>query len=85
MTYSVKEIFYTVQGEGVHTGRASVFCRFSGCNLWSGKKEDKKTAKCSFCDTDFIGRMEREVENSLGQISWHRLLYHIGLLILDPM
>ena len=55
MTYSVKEIFYTVQGEGFHTGRASVFCRFSGCNLWSGKKEDKKTAKCSFCDTDFIG------------------------------
>ena len=42
MTYSVKEIFYTVQGEGVHTGRASVFCRFTGCNLWSGKEEDRK-------------------------------------------
>ena len=55
MTYSVKEIFYTVQGEGVHTGRASVFCRFTGCNLWSGKEEDRKIAKCTFCDTDFVG------------------------------
>ena len=55
MTYSVKEIFYTVQGEGFHTGRASVFCRFTGCNLWSGKEEDRKIAKCTFCDTDFVG------------------------------
>ena len=55
MTYSVKEIFYTVQGEGVHTGRASVFCRFTGCNLWSGKEKDRKIAKCTFCDTDFVG------------------------------
>ena len=55
MTYSVKEIFYTIQGEGLHTGRASVFCRFSGCNLWNGREEDRKNAKCTFCDTDFIG------------------------------
>ena len=55
MIYSIKEIFYTVQGEGVHTGRASVFCRFSGCNLWNGREENRKTAKCSFCDTDFVG------------------------------
>ena len=48
MTYSVKEIFYTIQGEGLHTGRSSVFCRFSGCNLWNGREEDRKNAKCRF-------------------------------------
>jgi 7-carboxy-7-deazaguanine synthase (Cx14CxxC type) len=51
----VKEIFYTLQGEGANTGRPSVFCRFSGCNLWSGREEDRKSAKCKFCDTDFVG------------------------------
>jgi len=55
MTYAVKEIFYTLQGEGVHTGRAAVFCRFAGCNLWSGREEDRVAAICQFCDTDFIG------------------------------
>ena len=55
MTYSVKEIYYTIQGEGYHTGRAAVFCRFSGCNLWSGREIDRKNAECKFCDTDFIG------------------------------
>ncbi|MBT35106.1 MAG: 7-carboxy-7-deazaguanine synthase [Rickettsiales bacterium] len=55
MTYSVKEIYYTIQGEGHHTGRAAIFCRFSGCNLWSGKEVDRKKASCNFCDTDFIG------------------------------
>jgi len=55
MTYSVKEIFYTLQGEGANTGRASVFCRFSGCNLWSGLEKDRSTAICQFCDTDFVG------------------------------
>ena len=55
MTYSVKEIFYTVQGEGANTGRAAVFCRFAGCNLWSGREEDRATASCKFCDTDFVG------------------------------
>ena len=55
MSYSVKEIFYTLQGEGAQAGRAAVFCRFAGCNLWSGREEDRATAACSFCDTDFVG------------------------------
>src|SRR3954465_7101851 len=55
MTYSVKEIFYTLQGEGSHTGRPAVFCRFAGCNLWTGRERDRATAICTFCDTDFVG------------------------------
>ena len=55
MTYSVKEIFYTLQGEGANAGRPAVFCRFAGCNLWSGLESDRSTAICRFCDTDFIG------------------------------
>jgi 7-carboxy-7-deazaguanine synthase len=55
MTYSVKELFYTLQGEGAHTGRPAVFCRFSGCNFWSGLEKDRAAAACNFCDTDFIG------------------------------
>jgi len=55
MTYTVKEIFYTLQGEGAQTGRAAVFCRFAGCNLWSGREEDRSRAICQFCDTDFVG------------------------------
>jgi 7-carboxy-7-deazaguanine synthase (Cx14CxxC type) len=55
MSYAVKEIFYTLQGEGVHTGRAAVFCRFAGCNLWSGQERDRAQAVCQFCDTDFVG------------------------------
>ena len=55
MTYSVKEIFYTLQGEGAHTGRPAVFCRFAGCNLWSGREQERKKAVCQFCDTDFVG------------------------------
>ena len=55
MTYSVKEIFYTLQGEGTHAGRPAVFCRFSGCNLWSGREADRSSAVCKFCDTDFVG------------------------------
>lgn len=55
MTYAVKEIFYTLQGEGANAGRAAVFCRFAGCNLWSGREEDRATAVCRFCDTDFVG------------------------------
>jgi 7-carboxy-7-deazaguanine synthase (Cx14CxxC type) len=54
MTYTVKEIFYTLQGEGANTGRPAVFCRFAGCNLWSGKESDRDKAICKFCDTDFI-------------------------------
>ncbi len=53
MTYAVKEIFYTLQGEGAQTGRAAVFCRFAGCNLWSGREADRESAICRFCDTDF--------------------------------
>ncbi len=55
MTYSVKEIFYTLQGEGAQAGRAAVFCRFAGCNLWSGREVDRAEAACRFCDTDFVG------------------------------
>lgn len=55
MTYAVKEIFYTLQGEGANSGRAAVFCRFTGCNLWSGREEDRASAICQFCDTDFVG------------------------------
>jgi 7-carboxy-7-deazaguanine synthase len=55
MTYSVKEIFYTLQGEGARAGRASVFLRFAGCNLWSGQEADRNQAVCKFCDTDFVG------------------------------
>jgi 7-carboxy-7-deazaguanine synthase len=53
--YTVKECFYTLQGEGVQAGRAAVFCRFSGCNLWTGREADRASAVCSFCDTDFVG------------------------------
>ena len=55
MSYSVKEIFYTLQGEGVQAGRPAVFCRFSGCNLWTGRESDRERAVCKFCDTDFVG------------------------------
>jgi len=55
MTYAVKELFYTLQGEGAQTGRAAVFCRFAGCNLWTGREEDRRTAVCDFCDTEFVG------------------------------
>ncbi|OIQ71477.1 7-carboxy-7-deazaguanine synthase [mine drainage metagenome] len=55
MSYSVKEIFYTLQGEGIQAGRPAVFCRFAGCNLWSGREPDRATAVCRFCDTDFVG------------------------------
>jgi 7-carboxy-7-deazaguanine synthase (Cx14CxxC type) len=55
MTYQVKEIFYTLQGEGANAGRPAVFCRFAGCNLWSGREEDRASAVCKFCDTDFVG------------------------------
>lgn len=53
--YSIKEIYYTLQGEGFHSGRPAVFCRFSGCNLWTGREEDREKAICQFCDTEFVG------------------------------
>lgn len=55
MSYAVKEIYYTLQGEGAQTGRPAVFCRFAGCNLWTGREADRATAVCRFCDTDFVG------------------------------
>ena len=55
MAYAVKEIYLTLQGEGAHTGRSAVFCRFAGCNLWSGREADRPTAVCQFCDTEFFG------------------------------
>src|SRR5215831_6532886 len=55
MSYAVKELFYTLQGEGANAGRPAVFCRFAGCNLWSGREEDRASATCKFCDTDFVG------------------------------
>ena len=55
MTYSVKEVFYTLQGEGMQAGKPAVFCRFAGCNLWSGREADRSAAICRFCDTDFVG------------------------------
>ena len=55
MSYAVKELFLTLQGEGGQAGRAAVFCRFAGCNLWSGREQDRATAACTFCDTDFVG------------------------------
>ncbi|KAF0182249.1 MAG: 7-carboxy-7-deazaguanine synthase [Hyphomonadaceae bacterium] len=55
MSYAVKELFYTLQGEGMQAGRPAVFLRFAGCNLWSGREEDRATAVCTFCDTDFVG------------------------------
>ena len=53
--YNLKEIYYTIQGEGRHTGRAAIFCRFTGGNLWNGREKDRESAKCRFCDTDFVG------------------------------
>ena len=64
MTYAVKEIFYTLQGEGAQTGRAAVFCRFAGCNLWSGREQDRATAICKFCDTDLRTSTGRAAESS---------------------
>jgi len=55
VSYTVKEVFLTLQGEGANSGRAAVFCRFAGCNLWSGREADRQTAQCRFCDTDFVG------------------------------
>jgi len=77
MTYSVKEIFYTLQGEGANAGRPAVFCRFAGCNLWSGREEDRVTAVCKFCDTDFVGTDGTKggkyltAEDLVDSIEWH--------------
>lgn len=63
MTYSVREIFYTLQGEGIQSGRPAVFIRFAGCNLWNGREEDRTTARCRFCDTDFVSGTRYDAES----------------------
>ena len=55
MSYKIKETYLTIQGEGAHAGRVAIFCRFTGCNLWSGNEKDRHKATCKFCDTDFVG------------------------------
>lgn len=68
MNYRVKEIFATLQGEGFHTGRAAVFCRFSGCNLWSGQERHRATAVCQFCDTEFTGGEKYDLEGLVSAV-----------------
>ena len=100
MTYSVKEIFYTLQGEGANAGRPAVFCRFAGCNLWTGREEDRADAVCKFCDTDFVGTdgegggkfktaelLADEIEKHWGDTPSHRFVVLTGgepLLQVDP-
>ncbi|AFL49041.1 7-carboxy-7-deazaguanine synthase [Sinorhizobium fredii] len=99
MSYAVKELFKTLQGEGAQAGRAAVFCRFSGCNLWSGREEDREKAICKFCDTDFIGTdgvgggkyhdaesLSRSIATTWGESSRNRYVVFTGgepLLQLD--
>ena len=99
MSYVVKEIFKTLQGEGRNAGRAAVFCRFSGCNLWSGRERDRSKAICTFCDTDFVGmngsgggrfatpgELAAAIERCWGSERWNRLVVLTGgepLLQLD--
>ena len=91
MTYAVKECFLTLQGEGMQTGRRAVFLRFAGCNLWSGREQDRATAQCNFCDTDFVGtdgegggkfanaeELAAHVERLWGEGSEHRLVVITG-------
>jgi 7-carboxy-7-deazaguanine synthase len=88
MAYAVKEIFKTLQGEGARSGSAAVFCRFSGCNLWSGRERDRATAVCRFCDTDFVGTeggkfsdamdLAAAVEIAWGPVSEHRYVVFTG-------
>lgn len=69
-SYAVKEIFLTLQGEGFHTGRRAVFVRFTGCNLWSGREEDRAKAICQFCDTDFVGGTKMAAEDIVAEAAW---------------
>jgi 7-carboxy-7-deazaguanine synthase len=86
VTYTVKEIFKTLQGEGVHTGRVAVFCRFAGCNLWSGREQDRATAQCQFCDTDFVDGTKYKTAKALvdavatewGESVLHRMVVLTG-------
>ena len=77
MSYQVKEIFYTLQGEGAHAGRPAVFCRFAGCNLWSGREQDRASAVCRFCDTDFVGTdgtLGGRFDSAAAAQAWERTL-----------
>lgn len=78
MTYMVKAIFKTIQGEGYHAGRVAVFCRFAGCNLWTGREKDRSSAVCQFCDTDFVGGTRYDVDGLIGMIAstWGPSLAH---------
>ncbi len=76
MSYAIKEIYFTIQGEGFHTGKDAVFCRFSGCNLWSGLEKDRSKAVCNFCDTDFFGT---DGENGGKYSSHHDLINQIEM------
>ncbi len=67
--YTVKNVFYTLQGEGAHAGRPAVFCRFAGCNLWNGKEEDREAWACKFCDTDFVGGETYDLETLVDAIA----------------
>jgi 7-carboxy-7-deazaguanine synthase len=85
MTYAVKEIFYSLQGEGINAGRPAVFCRFAGCNLWSGRERDRAKAVCNFCDTDFVGgrkfttaQLGNEIEKAWGECPQNRLVILTG-------
>ena len=81
MSYAVKEIFYTLQGEGAQAGRAAVFCRFAGCNLWSGREADRATAICRFCDTEFVGVDGAGGGKFDSAKPWRRPLRRSGLVI----
>ena len=78
MTYAVKEIFLTLQGEGGQAGRAAVFCRFAGCNLWSGREQDRAAAVCTFCDTDSSVSTARAAASSIRPNVWRRRWRRLG-------
>lgn len=86
MTYTVHSIFKTIQGEGAHSGRVAVFCRFAGCNLWTGREEDRATAICRFCDTDFVGgekfqdaeSLAHRIESTWGHRRYNRFVVLTG-------
>jgi len=79
MSYKIKETYLTIQGEGAHAGRVAIFCRFTGCNLWSGHEKDREDATCKFCDTDFVGTDGVGVERLKIINSYHIIFYLFGI------